>query len=273
MSQQGKMAPPNFQPGNPGPQGADTYIRDTLTTGFNFMQNPLVKDAIFNKYPGMQRIPAITDYVFSAEIRHYFNVSNKYVVNKIKMILLPFIPQEDDRPNDFVSDQSHHIMSMKKSLNSPDLYIPLMAIMTFILLICFTRGMGDQFQPDLIGYYTTNCVLGSMMEIFIYKIVLILVHIKSLSVLDLIALVNYKYVGLCLIVILNLILSSWFIFILQLYTSFATVLYMYNVLKSHAQSTATVATIGTTTVPVQSIIYFLSGFQFFTVWILIRLTA
>ena len=34
-------------------------------------------------------------------------------------------------------------MPPKIEIHAPDLYIPLMGLMTFVLMICFSKGQGD----------------------------------------------------------------------------------------------------------------------------------
>jgi len=255
-----------------GPNDAAAYIQDTIKNPFKLIQNPIINNIMTGRSTGL---PSLKDYIFTAELRHYFNVNNRYVLKKIKMILFPFISQEESSKTlseDFFQENNPYQLP-KKSLSSPDLYIPVMAIMTFILMMCFTKGMGDNFAPELIGYYLTNCLLASIFEIFVYKIVLVLVHIRTLSMWDLVALVNYKYVGLCFIMMLNLILSPWFIFLFKLYVSLTIVIFMHHTLKGHSQNTPSEAAIGSHTVPVQTVIYILSGFQFLTVWLVIKLTT
>jgi hypothetical protein len=268
------MSNPQFVPqGGNAPQN---YFQQPFQ---NLVKNPMATEfltGVITNDSRFQRIQAFSlkDFVFTPEMKGYFNVNNEYVLKKLKMIFFPFISQVSEDSNapqshDYFHD--HDARSQKKPLGSPDLYLPSIAIMTFTLMMCFTRGMGDNFEPDLIGYYLTNCLVACLMEIFIYKIVLILVHIKTLSMWDLVALVNYKYVPLCLIMVLNLVLSSWFIVLFKLYVSLAIVVFMYNILKAHSQNTPTTASIGSHIVPVQNILYVLSGLQFLTIWVVLKL--
>lgn len=78
---------------------------------------------------------------------------------------------------------------------APDLYIPLMAFMTFIMLACLAKGVGQKFNPDLIGSYTVNCLFFAVLEMCLYKVILVLVRVQTLSWLDLMAFLNYKFVG------------------------------------------------------------------------------
>eukprot|EP01016_Furgasonia_blochmanni_P053904 TRINITY_DN87_c0_g1_i10.p1 TRINITY_DN87_c0_g1~~TRINITY_DN87_c0_g1_i10.p1 ORF type:complete len:207 (-),score=7.14 TRINITY_DN87_c0_g1_i10:181-801(-) len=83
-----------------------------------------------------------------------------------------------------------------------------MAFMTFILMICLSRGVGDQFQPDYIGKYSTYCLMISVIEVLVVKFALYFVNVKSISFLDLVSYCCYKYVGLCIVLTLDLTIEG-----------------------------------------------------------------
>jgi hypothetical protein len=45
-----------------------------------------------------------------------------------------------------------------------------MALMTFVLGICFSRGVGEQFSPELIGDYMTKTIVLVLIEMLIIKL-------------------------------------------------------------------------------------------------------
>lgn len=72
-----------------------------------------------------QNIPyeGMMSKVFSPEMRSYFNVSNEFVWKKIKQVVFPFQKSEE---SDVV--------------RKPELYIPIVSLMSFILFSSFSMG-------------------------------------------------------------------------------------------------------------------------------------
>jgi hypothetical protein len=78
---------------------------------------------------------------FNKDIRYYFDVSNTYVLKKLLIVLCPFMA-----PGEWTkTSQEHHpdhlgFLPAKFEIHAPDLYIPLMGFMTFIILACLSYG-------------------------------------------------------------------------------------------------------------------------------------
>ncbi len=58
----------------------------------------------------------------------------------------------------------------RDNLEAPDLYIPLMALMTYILISCLTYGIGEDFQPEIIRSNLSQCVFISAAEVSLIKL-------------------------------------------------------------------------------------------------------
>jgi hypothetical protein len=95
----------------------------------------------------------------------------------------------------------------REDINSPDMYIPMMALVTYILLSTLLAGLRGAFKPELLGYTTTQAISVMLLEILIIKLGTFLLNISSSSqLLDLVAYSGYKFVG----VIVSLLLTSLF---------------------------------------------------------------
>ena len=87
----------------------------------------------------------------------------------------------------------------RQDYNAPDLYIPVMSFMTYVLLYGLGRGLGssDTFTPDTIIQAIWHCLILQSIEAGLIKF-----GVNTLSVtvpfLDVFAYTGYKYVGLCL---------------------------------------------------------------------------
>ena len=84
------------------------------------------------------------------------------------------------------------------------MYIPTMALVTYILLSTLLAGLRGAFHPELLGYTATVAISVTLLEILIIRTGTFLLAISSSSqLLDLVAYSGYKFVH----VIVSLLLS------------------------------------------------------------------
>lgn len=171
-------------------------------------------------------------------------MDNTYVLKKLFKIVVPFVKSKEedysqpsgwnDADYGMTKTEEHH----HRTLLSPDLYIPLMSFMTFILMVCLSMGYRNEFRPELISNYTINCMFFAILEMLLYKLILLIVRVKTLSLLDITAFLNYKFVGLCLVLLAKFLIGGWITTGITIYFSISFVYYMYAELRSHAEGVA-----------------------------------
>lgn len=129
-------------------------------------------------------------------LKHHFNVSNEYVVNKLALVLCPWRHRSWSRQQ--VSATSGQIVYLppRDDLNSPDMYIPVMSLVTYILLSTMLAGFRGSFHPELLGSITTSAVAVILFEILCLKLAMYILNIGNDSLIDLIDYAGYKFVGI-----------------------------------------------------------------------------
>ncbi|KAL1927766.1 hypothetical protein VTP01DRAFT_3587 [Rhizomucor pusillus] len=133
-------------------------------------------------------------------LRHYFNVSNSYVVSKIKLILFPW--KHSPWSRSIIRTETGQMDGFKpprEDINSPDLYIPVMALVTYVLLCGLVAGQQGSFHPEqlYVAGWTSVAVIFS--ELVFTRLGCYFLNIPfEASMLDLVAYSGYKYV--CIIV-------------------------------------------------------------------------
>jgi hypothetical protein len=147
-------------------------------------------------------------FVSIGALKHYFNVSNSYVANKLYIVLFPWRHRPWSRQQHMSnSSQAVIYLAPRDDINSPDMYIPMMALVTYILLSTLFAGLRGAFNPEILGLTATIAVTVMVLEIVTIKIGTFILSINSPSqLLDLVAYSGYKFVG----VIVSLILTSLF---------------------------------------------------------------
>ncbi|KAM3428979.1 hypothetical protein MY4824_008521 [Beauveria thailandica] len=181
----------------------------------------------------------ISRYVNVSALKHYFNVSNSYVINKLFLVLFPWRHKPWARKQATATNgQEGWYLPPREDINSPDMYIPVMAIVTFILLSTLIAGLRGDFQPELLGYTATKGLVVVIVEIIALKLGCYLLSISSQSQLfDLIAYSGYKFVGIIATIAVAEIVNGgkgtggWVGWTIFLYTFLANSLFLMRSLK------------------------------------------
>jgi len=256
-SSQNQGGPNIFNPSDPMSNLVKNTVKDlALNAGGQFYSQAYNKAWVFNSY-----------------VRTFFNVTNNYVKRKLLYIIAPFTKLTEGEHyhgavefTDIVQQDTHH-----KNIATPDLYIPLMAIITYVLLLCLIQGSENEFHPKKIGSYTTNALVGILLELGLVKFLLFLTNIKTLSTLDLLSYHNYKFVGICFSLLTRMVSLGVLAYVIRIYFSIAAAVFMYKTLRSHFQTASvTVNTnIGLGNLKKDTMLIVLSALQVFTFWIIL----
>ncbi|KAF2237870.1 ER to Golgi transport protein-like protein Yif1 [Viridothelium virens] len=140
-------------------------------------------------------------YINVSALKHYFNVSNSYVVHKLFLVLFPWRHRPWSRKQAFnpngAQDSPSVFLPPRDDINSPDMYIPVMAFVTYILLSTLLAGLRGAFHPELLGLTATTAFGVVIFEILGLKLGCYILSISNESqLLDLVAYSGYKFVGI-----------------------------------------------------------------------------
>jgi hypothetical protein len=137
-------------------------------------------------------------YISIPTLKHYFNVSNSYVLNKLLLVLFPWRHRPWSRKSALSpSSSSPLFLPPREDINSPDMYIPVMAFVTYILLSTLLAGLRGAFHPELLGLTATTAFVVVIFEIGALKLGTYILSIANESqLLDLVAYSGYKFVGI-----------------------------------------------------------------------------
>lgn len=126
-------------------------------------------------------------------LKHHFNVSNSYVLSKMRLLLFPWMHKPWARRTKRVDVQgggaNHEWCTPREDVNSPDLYIPgaslvsctwkrvadsraVMAIVTYILLTGLHAGVNSAkgFKPQILGESASRATLVVMFDFLFVKL-------------------------------------------------------------------------------------------------------
>jgi hypothetical protein len=97
--------------------------------------------------------------------------------------------------------------SPRHDINAPDLYLPLMAFSTYIVLCGLTLGIAGKFTPDVISGLFTKAVLGWTVETILLKSALFALGSSDAPLLDVLAYGGYSFIGLSVSVLASMVWS------------------------------------------------------------------
>lgn len=173
-------------------------------------------------------------------LRRYFQIDNAYVIKKIALILFPYQQKEwgQDRLHDRAvpgikgaafdtreggaSEFREHSEAARINTTMPDLYIPTMASVTYILLLAAEMGVRGVFYPEKLGGMASKLLMLTLAEVFIMKVLGFFMESAGLEILDAFAFTGYKYVAIIAVKLVSTVFSRvlYRIFLVYFYISF-----------------------------------------------------
>jgi protein transport protein YIF1 len=92
--------------------------------------------------------------------------------------------------------------------NAPDMYIPCMSLITYVLLCALVYGTAGKFNPEVLPEVTTRCAVTQVMEVLAIRMGFYLMECP-VALLDLFSYTGYKYLGLCINMMFALVLGHF----------------------------------------------------------------
>lgn len=173
-------------------------------------------------------------YVNVSMLRHYFNVSNSYVLKKIQLLLFPFGHKHWTRLA-LRSEHTGHSAGYKpprEDLNSPDLYIPVMAVVTYVLLVGIVTGTKHMFHPEILGVTASKALAVVVFEVILVKLGCYLLGVTSdAQFLDLICYSGYKFIGIIVTLVARYLVPGWTTWLIFFYTNLAVGFFLLRSLR------------------------------------------
>ncbi|XP_004600812.1 protein YIF1B isoform X1 [Sorex araneus] len=134
----------------------------------------------------------IDRFIPVTKLKYYFAVDTMYVGRKLGLLVFPYLHQDWE-----VQYQQDTPVAPRFDVNAPDLYIPAMAFITYILVAGLALGTQDRFSPDILGLQASSALAWLTLEVLAILLSLYLVTANTdLTTIDLVAFLGYKYVGM-----------------------------------------------------------------------------
>jgi len=179
----------------------------------------------------------VSRYLSLDSFRYYFNVNNSYVLNKLQVLFAPMRHKSWKRlESRFGNAQETSYNPPREDINAPDLYIPFMGFMTWVLLYSFVIGHSfSAFTPELMGSITSRGLTFMVLEVLIIKGGFFFFE-DALNVywLDIVAYCGYIFVLIVANLVVGLLFGSVLYYITLLVTSTFIAMFMAKTLRQIA---------------------------------------
>ncbi|KAJ3862412.1 YIF1-domain-containing protein [Lentinula novae-zelandiae] len=169
-----------------------------------------------------------------SSVKHHFNVSNSYVIHKLKLVVFPWTHKSWSRRVHRSEQGQTEYQDPRDDINSPDLYIPLMAFVTYVLISAFHSGLQSRFHPKILGESASSALAVVIVDFLFVYIGCYLLNVQaSKQAVDIVAYSGYKFVGVILTILSSyLYLSRALYYVIFFYFFFANGLFLLRSLRS-----------------------------------------
>lgn len=294
QQQQQQFTPMNgFNPNN------DVSNANNMGGSAPFINNPQASMAFqigsnaFNNFMGNNQFNQFQETMQRATgnnlgLSHYFQVSTSFVMWKFKQILLPFLKNTNnwvrlihDGGNVGTNGSSGNVSFLAPcdDVNSPDMYMPLMGLITYILFWNIKQGLQGSFNPENL-YYKLSSTLGFVgLDLLILKLGLYLLIPNNISnnnsvtsLVELTCYMGYKFIPLTLTLFIPM-KPIWLNAVCKFYLFIAFGIFLLRSIKFNlfnTQDTMMINSIKKSTIKKCNYFLFVYGFmwQFVLMWLM-----
>lgn len=183
----------------------------------------------------------ISRFMAVNKLKYFFAVDTRYVMKKLMILMFPYTHQDWE-----VRYHRDTPLTPRQDVNAPDLYIPTMAFITYILLAGMALGIQKRFSPEVLGLCASTALVWMIIEVLVMLLSLYLLTVHSdLTTFDLIAYSGYKYVGMIFVVLCGLLFGSDGYYVALAWSSCALMFFIVRSLKMKILTTLSTDSMGT----------------------------
>jgi hypothetical protein len=169
----------------------------------------------------------IGKYVSSSKLKYYFAVDTSYVGKKLGLLVFPFAHTDWS-----LRYNKEEPVAPRYDVNAPDLYIPVMAFVTYILLAGVVLGTQSRFSPEHLGLTASTAIVWMIIELVVLLFTMYVLNVSTdLKYLDLLAYCGYKYVGMIVVLLGGLAFQSTGYYVTLLWMTLSIAFFLVRSLK------------------------------------------
>ncbi|XP_067831847.1 protein YIF1A-like [Heptranchias perlo] len=163
-------------------------------------------------------------FVSVNKLKYFFTVDTRYVIKKLALLVFPYTHQNWE-----LGYRADSRLTPREDFhaNAPDLYIPTMAFITYILLAGVALGIQQRFSPEMLGMCASTALVWVIIEVLALVLALYLISVHTdLTTFDLIAYCGYKYVAMIITILGGLLFGRDGYYVALAWTSWAIMFFL-----------------------------------------------
>jgi hypothetical protein len=162
----------------------------------------------------------------------HFNVTNSYVVNKVFMLFAPFLKRWNYSRQHEQVQGGQTFLPPRADINSPDLYLPVVSVWTYIIIVCALSLADEKYKPDLMYSTVWSTCVSWFIHALLLSIVLRAMNLPAtIPWVEVFAYTGYAYAPACAIILGGVIGGKWLYYGTWLYTSLCMAVFLIRTLK------------------------------------------
>jgi hypothetical protein len=170
----------------------------------SIINNPIVGQFLQNQVTNFSSDLVNKGRSWFDSFKYLFAVDTAYVIKKLCLLLFPFAQKDW-----LVKYASTDAVAPRDDLNVPDLYIPSMAFVTYVLLTGYLLGLQSLFTPEKLGIQASFALFWLLFEVFCSIVGLHLIGVKGvLGFFTMLSYCSYKFVFMIACLMAGLIFKS-----------------------------------------------------------------
>ena len=132
---------------------------------------------------------------------------------------------------------NYNYLTAVDDINAPDMYIPLMAFITYVLLVGFITGIGGlNFSPEILVATGSSCMVLTLLEMLFLRLgFYVFTPPRPVYSLDLLCFISYKFFHTSVIMLTRLVLMRWLYVCVWLALAASHGFFLLQTLKLHWQ--------------------------------------
>lgn len=176
--------PPQMQPELMNQQQQQIPYNPYPSSAFMYAADPMMAAAMSS---GQNLVTSSNSWI-DRNLKPLFAVDDSYVLTKLSFILFPF-------------------RRWHSSIAKPDLYIPLMSFITYVLGAGYLLGIKNQFTPEKLGMISSSALFCLGLEVILMAILFSIFN-AGISFLYCVAFASYKFVPIIWALVISLFFKS-----------------------------------------------------------------
>lgn len=180
--------------------------------------NSMMADVVANRFATELQGSGMTRWfpIMFMNLQHLFSVGHSFVLRKLLLLLCPFVKRKDSgsgSASQWGGDDANAGQAalgpdgLKADTEDPDLYIPCMAYVTYVLLYALQRGMLKEFSPEILSSTFSFALVLFILEVGAFYMAFYFAG-SPIPVLTIIANAGYKYFHVLLMVLFRIFAGS-----------------------------------------------------------------